>query len=99
MDFKIAGKCFVKQESGLVVDASGNRLPTKSVLFYRMSPFIITKDGDIDNFTGGKVDAIYQAGGQYCDFFKEQVKKLQVEKSQSIITSVFQAITGTRHQN
>ena len=29
MDFKVAGKYFVKQGSGLVVDASGSRLPTK----------------------------------------------------------------------
>ena len=54
-----------------------------------MTPFIITKDGDIDNFTGGKVDARYQADDQYFDFFKEKVKELQAEKSKSIITSVF----------
>ena len=46
-----------------------------------MTPFIITKDGDIDNLAGGKVDAIYQADDQYLDFFKEQVQGLQVEKS------------------
>ena len=87
MDFKVAGKCFIQHGSGLVVEASGNRLPAKSVLFCRMTPFIITEDGDIGNFAGGKVDPIYWAGDQYFDFYEEQTKELQVEKSQSIVTS------------
>ena len=84
--------------SGLMVDTSGNRIPTKSVLFCRMTPFIITWDVDIDNFPGRKVDAIYQADDQYFNFFKEQVKELQTEKSQSIITSVFELlqVLGTK---
>ena len=49
MDFKVAGKCFIEQESCLVVDASSNRLPAKSVLFCRMTPFMITEDGNINN--------------------------------------------------
>ena len=89
MDFKVAGKCFVEQESGLVVHASGNKVTAKSVLFCRMTPFIITKEGDIDNFAGGKVDAIYQADDEYFDLFEELARELQVEKNQSIITSVF----------
>ena len=92
MDLKVTGKCFIEQGSGLVVDASGNRLPMKSVLFCRMTPFIIIEGGDIDNFTGGQVDAIYQADDQHFGFFKEQVKELQVEKSQSIITNVFELL-------
>ena len=71
-----------------MVDASGNRLAIKSVLFCRITPFIITEDGDVDNFAGGQVDAIYQADDQYFDFFKEQAKELEVEKGQSIITGV-----------
>ena len=70
----------IKQGSDLMVDTSGNRLPTKSVLFCRMTPFIITEDGDTDDFTGGKVDAMYQADDQYFNIFKEQVKELQAEK-------------------
>ena len=66
--------------------------PTESVPFCRMTPFIITEDGNINNFVGGKVDDIYQADDQYFDFFKEQVKDLQVEKSLSIITSVFELL-------
>ena len=68
MDFKVAGKCFIEQGSGLVVDASGNKLPTKSVLFCRVTPFIITMDVDIENFAGGKVDAIYQADEEYFNY-------------------------------
>ena len=65
MDFKAAHKCFIEQGSGLVIDAASNRLPTKSVLLYRITSFIITKDRDIDNFAGGKLDAIYQADDEY----------------------------------
>ena len=72
MDLKVISKCFIKQESGLVLDEAGNKLPAKSVLFCKMMPFIITKDWDIDNFEGGKMDAIYQADDQYFDFFEEQ---------------------------
>ena len=81
MDLKVTGKCFIEQRSGLVVDTSGKRLLTKSVLFCRMTPFIITEYGDIDNFAGGKVDAIYQAANHYFNFFKEEVREIQVEKS------------------
>ena len=66
--------------------------PCKISLFCRMTHFIITEDGDIDNFVGGKVNTIYQADDQYFNFFKEQAKELQVEKSQSIITSVFELL-------
>ena len=76
MDLKVAGKCFIEQGSGLVVDKLGNKLPAKSVLFCKMTPFIITEDGDIDKFKGGKIDAIYQADDQYFNFFKEQVKEV-----------------------
>ena len=53
-----------------------------------MTPFIITEDGNIDMFEGGKMDAIYQADDQYLDFFETQVRELQAKKSQGIITSV-----------
>ena len=75
-------KCFIEQGSGLVVYASGNRLPAKSVLFCRMTPFIITEDGGIDNFTGGKVDIIYQADDQCFDFFKNRSKNYKLKKSE-----------------
>ena len=74
------------------MDEAGNKLPAKSILFCKMMPFIITKDGDIDKFKGGKMDSIYQADDQYFNFFEEQVKELQAEKSQGIITSIFELL-------
>ena len=72
--------------------------PCRSVLFCRMTSFIITENGNINKFAGGKVDTIYQVNDQYFDLFEEQVKELQAERSQSIITSAFHALTGTRHK-
>ena len=69
MVLKVIGKCFVEQGLGMVIVEAGNKLPAKSVLFCKMTPFIITMDGDIDKFEGGKMDAIDQADDQYFDFF------------------------------
>ena len=96
MDLKIIGKCFVKQGSGMFIDEVGNNLPVKSILFCKMTPFIITEDGNIDKFKGGKIDAIYQADDQYLNIFEELVRELKAEKSQGIITGVFWALTGGR---
>ena len=57
-----------------------------------MTPFIITEDSHTDRFDGRKMDAIYQVNDQYFHFFEEQVKELQAEKSQGIITSVFELL-------
>ena len=46
MDLKIAGKCFIEQGPDLIVDAAGNKIPAKSVIFCKKA--IYTKDGDID---------------------------------------------------
>ena len=73
----------------MVIDESGNKLPAKSILFCKMTSFIINMDGNIDKFKGGEMDAIYQADDQYFNFFEEQVRKLQAKKSQGIITSIF----------
>ena len=88
MGIKATGRCFVKQESGLVVDEAGNKLPAKSVTFSRMTLFIIIKEGDIGNFPGGKMEAVCQVEYQFFEFFKGQGKGLQVERNQSIIASV-----------
>ena len=82
-------------ESGMVIDEAGNKLLVKSVMFCRMMPFVITEEGDIDDFAGGKMEAVYQADDQ---FFEGQVKELHVEWSQRIIMSVFRALTGSRHK-
>ena len=64
MDLKVTGKCFIEQESGLVIDEAGNKLLAKSVMICQITPFVITEEGDINNFTGGKMEAIYQADDQ-----------------------------------
>ena len=46
-----------------------------------MTPYIITEDGNIGNFAGGKVEAIYQADDKYFNFFKEQAREMQTEKN------------------
>ena len=89
MDLKVTGKCFVQEGSGLVMDEAGSGLQAKCVLLCKMMPSVITKDGDIDKFKGGEMDAIYQADDQYFDLFDKQVMVLQAQKSQVIITSVF----------
>ena len=96
MNFKVVEKCFIKQESCLAIEEAGNKLPAKSVMFFKMTPFVITEVRDIDSFTGGKMETKYQVDDQFFEFFEEQVKELHVERSQSIITSVVCALMGSR---
>ena len=70
MDLKVAAKCIIAQDTGLVVDEAGNKLPVKSVILCKMTPFIITEEGDIDYFTGGKMETIYETDNRYFDFSK-----------------------------
>ena len=42
------------------------------------------------------MDVIYQATYEDFNFFEAQVRKLDAERNQSIITSIFRTITGTR---
>ena len=44
------------------------------------------------------MDVIYQAADEDFNFFKAQVRELDAERNQSIITSIFRTITGTRHK-
>ena len=44
------------------------------------------------------METVYQVGGQCFEFFEGQVRELQVEKSQGFITSIFWALTGSRHE-
>ena len=89
-------ECFIEQSSNLVVDSTGNRIPARSVIFYKKRAFIITEDGDIEKFTGEEVDAIYQDADEDFSFFETWVKELDAERNQSIITSNFRTLTGTR---
>ena len=63
-----------------------------------MTPFVITAEGDIDNFAGGKMEVVYQVDDQHLTFLEEQAKKLNAEKNQSIITGVLCVLMGSRHK-
>ena len=88
MDLKIAGKCFIKQGSDLIVDSAGNRIPAKLVIFFKKTAFVIPKDGNINKFSGQEMDVIYQAADEDFNFFEAQVRKLDIKRNQSIITSI-----------
>ena len=64
MDFKVSARCAIEQDTGLVVDETGNKLPAKSVVLCKITPFIITEDGDIHYFMGGKRETVFQAGDE-----------------------------------
>ena len=58
MDLEVAAKCTIKQDTGLVVDETGNKLPAKSMVLCKMTLFIITEEGDIDYFMGDKMETL-----------------------------------------
>ena len=64
----------------------------------RLTPFVITKDGNIDYLGGGKMEMVYWADDEYFEFLNQQVKEHHIKKSQGFITSVFRALTGSRHK-
>ena len=76
MDFKVAAKCTTEQDTGLVVDETSNKLPVKSMVLCKMTPFIITEDGDINYFVGGKMETVFQVDGKCFEFLEEQVRGL-----------------------
>ena len=94
MDIKVVAKCFIEEGSGLIVDAAGNRIPAKSVIFCKKWPFIITEDGNIDLFAGG--DGCHQATDEDFNFLENKARYLNAERNQSILTSIFITLTGTR---
>ena len=96
MDLKVAAKCTIKQDTGLVVDETGNILPAKFVVLCEIPPFIIIEEGDIDYFMGGEIETVYQVDDQCFEFLKGQVREVQKERSQGFITSVFWALIGSR---
>ena len=98
MILKVTAKYVIEQDTGLVVDEASNNLPTKSVMLCKMTPFIITEEGDIDHFKDGKMETVYQVDNQSLEFFEGQVRELQVEKNQGFITSDLWALMGSRHK-
>ena len=92
-----AAQCMVVQDTGLVLDMAGNRLPAGSVIMCKLTTFVITEDSDIDYIGGGKMEMVYQATDQYFEFLNQQVKGLHMERSQGFTTSIFRGLTGSRH--
>ena len=80
MDFKIARKSFIEQGSDLIVDSVGNKIPAQSAIFCKKRVFVITEDRDIDTFSGGEMDVIYQASDEVFNFSKHSLgNKMQKE--------------------
>ena len=57
------------------MDEAGNKLQAKSVVMCQMTLFVITKEGDIDHFTGSKMENICHVDEGYFDFLEDQVKR------------------------
>ena len=96
MDFKVVEKCVIEQDTDLVVDEAGNKLPARAVIMCKMTPFVITEEGDIDYLAIGKMENVYQVDGQYFEFFENEVRELHAERSQGIFATVFMSLTGSR---
>ena len=86
----------MEQDTGLVLDVAGNRLPAGSVIMCKLTAFVIMKDDDIHYVRGGKMEMVYQVNDWYAEFLDQQVKELCMERSQGFITSIFRALTGSR---
>ena len=84
---KVAAKCFIKQETRFLVDEAGNKLQAKSVVMFQITLFVISAEGDIDHFTGSKMESIYQGDEWYFNFLTGQGKGTKGrEKNQSIFS-------------
>ena len=87
---------FVEQETGLVLDMVGNRLPVGSVIMCKLAPFVIMEDSDCDYVGGNKMEIVYQADDKCFEFLEQQVKEVHIESSQGFITSMFKVLTSSR---
>ena len=98
MESTIAAHCVVEQDTGLVLDMVGNKLPAGSVIMCKLTAFVITEDSDIDFVGGSKMEMVYHSYNQYFEILNQQVKELHMERNQGLIKSVFRALTGSRHK-
>ena len=65
MESTIAAQCIVEQDTGLVLDMAGNKLPAGSVIMCKLTAFVIMEDSDIDYIGRGKMEMVYQTNDQY----------------------------------
>ena len=96
MESTVAAQYSAKQET--VWDMVGNKLLAGSVIMGKLTPFVITEDGDIDYIEGGKIEMVYWADDEYFKFLNQQAKELHMERSQGFTTGVFRALTGSRRK-
>ena len=87
MECTIAAQCIVEQDTGLVLDMAGNKLPAGSVIMCKLTVFVFMENSYIDYIGGGNMEMVYQADNWYLKFLHQQVKKLHMERSQGFITS------------
>ena len=96
MDLKITSKCFIEKDSGLIVASAGSRIPAKSVTVPRQNYFIITEDTDINRLSREGMGVIYQTADEEFSFLETQVREVDAERNQSVLTSIFRSLMGTR---
>ena len=60
--------------------------------------FIITEDGDIDQFSSEGMGVIYQAADEDFNSLEAQVRELDAQRNQSVLTSIFRSLTGTKYK-
>ena len=85
-----------EQDTGLVLDMAGDKLPAGSIIMFKLTAFVFTEDVDIDYVGGGKMKMVYEANDWYFKLLHQQVKELHMERSQGFITSIFWALAGNR---
>ena len=68
MEGIIAAQFIALQDTGLVLDMAGNKLPAGSVIMCKVTGFVIMEDSDLDYVGGGKMEMVYQADNQYFKF-------------------------------
>ena len=95
MESATASQCFVDQETGLVPDMVDNKLSVGLVIMCKLTPFVVTEDGDIDYVGGGNMEMVYQADDKYFELLNQQVRELHMERSQGFMTSVLWVLTGS----
>ena len=61
-------------------------------------PYKVTEEGNIDLFTGGRMENMYHADDRYSNFLEEQVKELKAEKIQSGFGNMLRVLTGSRQR-
>ena len=71
MASRVSAQCSVQQKTGFLIDETGNKLQAKSVVMCQSTPFVVMEEGNINHFTGGKMENIHHADDRYSDFLVE----------------------------